>query len=447
MRNPIAICRTGTVFAALLLPLAAQTGDDIFAAYSASPNTHPNLPNNSFAGYRAGETPVPDVPVVVNLTDYGGSGDGTTDNTQAFAVAIEAAWRAGGGAVFLPAGTYRVEGLIHLNRSGVVLRGDSTATTTIVFPNSLEQIMGVRGVSSSSWSWQGGLISVLPEAALKKAPFNRIDSFMGSGTKDWSTWWSGIDNYNGPELAQVTSTPPRGAREMTVDDASRLRVGDFYLMSWESAALEGDYSLWKHIAGHPTMDDFDWQGAADLNKRTQFQWPVRIESITGNTVRLAQPTRIDIRAEWNVAFEPMGTIVQESGVENLTIELQNAPLNTAHLQNDGWNAIYFSKTVNCWARNITVRNGENGFLTRSNKHLTVSNVLFEGNVELHHATTHVRAHDTIVENFVLNAPVHHGISVEDQSTGVVYRNGDMTFGTFDSHRFMPFDVLAYEHFP
>ena len=182
-------------------------------------------------------------------------------------------------------------------------------------------------------------------------------------------------------------------------------------------------------------------GAADLNKRTQLQWPVRIESITGNTVGLAQPTRIAIRAEWNVAFEPMGTVVQESGVENLTIELQNAPLNTAHLQNDGWNAIYFSKTVNCWARNITVRNGENGFLTRSNKHLTVSNVLFEGNVELHHATTHVRAHDTIVENFVLNAPVHHGISVEDQSTGVVYRNGDMTFGTFDSHRFMPFDVL------
>ncbi len=430
--------------AALILispPLHAQTGDAIFADYSAAPDSHPNLPNNSFAGYRAGETPIPDVPVIVDLAAFGGVGDGVTDNTKAFADAIEAAWRAGGGAVSIPAGTFRVEEMIHLNRSGVVLRGAGRTATTIAFPNSLEQVLGVRGVGTSSWSWQGGLISVLPEAALKKDPFDRIDSFMGGGTRDWSTWWSGIDNYNGPELARVTSTAPRGAREVTVNDASGLKVGEFYLMSWESAALEGDYSLWKHIAGHPAMDAFDWARAFDLNRRTQFQWPVRIEAITGNTVQLAQPTRIDIRAEWNVAFEPMGTVIEESGVESLTIELQNAPLTTPHNQYDGWNGVYFSKTINCWARDITVRNGQNGFLTRSNKYLTISNVRFEGTVGLHHATTHVRGHDCLVENFVLAQPVHHGISVEDLSTGVTYRGGNLPFGTFDSHRFMPFDVL------
>ena len=38
-----------------------------------------------------------------------------TDNTQAFVDAIDAAGRAGGGAVLIPAGTFRVEEMIHLN--------------------------------------------------------------------------------------------------------------------------------------------------------------------------------------------------------------------------------------------------------------------------------------------------------------------------------------------
>lgn len=427
----------------LLLPVLsqAQTGDDIFADYSANPDTHPNLSNNSFAGYRAGETPIPDVPVVATLTDFGGNGDGVADNTAAFAEAIAAAWRAGGGAVFIPAGTYRVEEMIHLNRSGVVLRGEDRATTSIVFPNSLEDVIGADGVGTSRWSWRGGLITVMPEAAMKKNPFGRIEAFMNGDYEDWTAWWSGEDNFNGPELAQVTNTPLRGATEVDVDNASGLRVGDYYLMSWESDALNGDYSLWKHIAGHPTMEDFNWAGAFDLNKRTQFQWPVRIASISGNTVRLAQPTRIDIPSEWNVAFEPVGPVINEAGVESLTLDLQNAPLTTPHNQYNGWNGVFFSKTINCWARDITVRNSQNGFLTRSNKHLTISDVRFEGTVELHHATTHVRAHDSLVESFTLDQEVHHGISVEDLATGMVYRDGNMTFGTFDSHRFMPFDVL------
>jgi len=111
--------RSASAFACLLIlghlaPIAAQTGNDLWAQYALSPDAHPNIPNNSFAGYRAGEVPIPDVPVVANLASFGGVGDGTTDNTQVFVDAIDAAWRAGGGAVLIPAGTFRVEE-IHLN--------------------------------------------------------------------------------------------------------------------------------------------------------------------------------------------------------------------------------------------------------------------------------------------------------------------------------------------
>lgn len=60
------------------------------------------------------------------LTDYGGNGDGTTDNTLAFQQAITACNTGGGGIVEVPAGTY-LTGAIHL-LDNVNLHLDSGAT-------------------------------------------------------------------------------------------------------------------------------------------------------------------------------------------------------------------------------------------------------------------------------------------------------------------------------
>ena len=60
------------------------------------------------------------------LGDFGGRGDGATDNTSAIRSAIEACHRAGGGRVVVPAGDY-LTGPIHL-KSGVNLHVASGAT-------------------------------------------------------------------------------------------------------------------------------------------------------------------------------------------------------------------------------------------------------------------------------------------------------------------------------
>jgi polygalacturonase len=60
------------------------------------------------------------------LADFGGRGDGRTDNTAAFRSAIEACHRAGGGRVVVPAGDYAT-GPIHL-KSGVDLHVAAGAT-------------------------------------------------------------------------------------------------------------------------------------------------------------------------------------------------------------------------------------------------------------------------------------------------------------------------------
>ncbi|MGD8786049.1 MAG: glycosyl hydrolase family 28-related protein, partial [Phycisphaerales bacterium] len=48
-----------------------------------------------------------------NITDYGAAGDGQTDCTEAFEKAISAAYKAGGGRVIVPAGSF-FTGPIHL---------------------------------------------------------------------------------------------------------------------------------------------------------------------------------------------------------------------------------------------------------------------------------------------------------------------------------------------
>ncbi len=78
---------------------------------------------------------------VYNVRDYGAAGDGSTDDTTAINNAILDAANAGGGVVYVPAGSYRVTPHPHpqngayapcvLMRSGVVLRGAGRGASTI----------------------------------------------------------------------------------------------------------------------------------------------------------------------------------------------------------------------------------------------------------------------------------------------------------------------------
>ena len=81
------------------------------------------IPDFSYAGYKNGETEIPDVPVVKTIAPIAG------DNTQHIQSAIDQVGAmpldANGirGALLLAAGTYQVEGTIRINYDGIVLRG------------------------------------------------------------------------------------------------------------------------------------------------------------------------------------------------------------------------------------------------------------------------------------------------------------------------------------
>ena len=83
------------------------------------------LPDFSHAGYHEGEQPIPVVPQVTNVKDFGAVGDGVADDTHAIQAAIAATAR---GAVYLPPGRYKISDFLRVEKSGLVLRGAATAT-------------------------------------------------------------------------------------------------------------------------------------------------------------------------------------------------------------------------------------------------------------------------------------------------------------------------------
>jgi hypothetical protein len=94
----------------------------------------------SFAGYASGDTPIPDVPVVGNVRDYGAVGDNRTDDTDAFLRAL-ADPKVVNGALFIPAGVYRITKTLDMRKS-VVLRGAGKTRTIIYIPVSLTEVYG-----------------------------------------------------------------------------------------------------------------------------------------------------------------------------------------------------------------------------------------------------------------------------------------------------------------
>jgi hypothetical protein len=91
---------------------------------------------------------------VFNVLDYGAKGDGLTDDTHAIQLAINAAFKAGGGEVFLPEGTYIVNGPnadgggLTLKNS-VKLAGDGAGVTTLKLADGSGGVDGIVRTSAS----------------------------------------------------------------------------------------------------------------------------------------------------------------------------------------------------------------------------------------------------------------------------------------------------------
>lgn len=276
----------------------------------------------SYAGYRMGQEPIPvDIPgAIIDVTEepYLADATGGEDATAKIQAAIDAAGEAGGGVVYLPAGTYKIKPqgtnnqALKLNRSGVVLRG-AGPDATFLFND--EPVM--RGKDIITVTSEGGGFQAV------------------SGTE------TGIRT----DLAEPTVHIP-------VQDASSFHAGDWITVSNRYTA---DF-----IAEH---DMADWWATYIGNEGITFYRQVVAVDTETNTITIDIPTRYPLKVRDSASVYRIGEPVREVGVEHLSIgnvqnltpgigESDDTKEGTAGYQVAGTNAINFIRVVDGWARHV-----------------------------------------------------------------------------------------------
>ncbi|RRJ98986.1 hypothetical protein Ga0100231_000780 [Opitutaceae bacterium TAV4] len=440
-------------------PTTSAKASLLWDEYEQTPDSHPNIPNCSYSGYQYGERSIPRiVGPIYNVTTFGARGDGQSDDTAAIRAAI-AAVGSDGGVVWFPDGRYAVRGVLFVHTDRTVLRGQSQTGTEIIFTQPLDRGYGTffytaaSGERATRWTYSGGLIWFGPKSRGNTyRPHAEPDSPIQNDefAERWLT--------TGNEIS-VTTSARRGDSTIILerDSAAGLKPGDFVLLRQTDP---GDYSLVKHLAGGGAWaENYDWQhgkqGAA-WPRPSPLQWVVEIAAIKDpsegqsltRVLTLRQPLRFDIRSDWTPVVQRLGSLLRESGIEDMTLRF-NRPYEwsiSMHHREEGWNAPYFNNAVHCWLRDVTMIDVDNGPNLSCAKLITLSGFTIKASsartLAHHHGTlTRNGSHDNLITDFRIESRPWHGLNVESFSSGNVWTRGTLEHGVFDSHRKMPYDGI------
>jgi hypothetical protein len=378
------------------------------------------LPNFSYAGYHAGEAPIPTPPVTKNVvTDFGANGSDDVDDTAAFQRAIA---DTSNGALFIPAGRYRIEKILAINKSHFVLRGAGQSETTLYFPRSLGEILG----RPAGKPYGGGLIV-----------------FTG--------------RRQGEKLASVTTHARRGDQVLAVSSTAGLTPGRRVRLRMTNSP---DNSLGCHIFAERGCLSQMRRSLQEKRARQKegggamVDWVVDIQAVSEHSITLARPLRLDVRVEWRPEIWSHQPTVTEVGIEDLSIEFPNVQY-AGHLQEAGFHAIYLERVEQSWVRRVTIQDADRG-IEITGAFNTVSEVTLQ--TRWRHlgwsrsgATGHygfqihtVQAQDNLVTDSRLAAVYVHNMAVSDFANGNVYSRITAKTPLFDHHHTPVYENLFTE---
>jgi uncharacterized repeat protein (TIGR02543 family) len=242
----------------------------------------------SFAGYKRGEEPIPDIAgPVFDVTAYGADATGAGDSTAAIQNAINAAAAAGGGVVFLPAGEFRVSPqgtnthCLRISTSNIVLRGAGSGT-------------GGTFLLNTSHTMNGKSVLLVSPLATP----------LGS-------------------TQNINTTLPGATRRIPVGNAGSFAPGDLVRIEWEFTAG------WIDDHSQQTW----WNAGADPPIRpgnARYLREVLATNPAEGWIELDVPTRYAIQTRDNANIRRISGLLTGVGVESLSIG------NLQHPATTGW---------------------------------------------------------------------------------------------------------------
>ncbi len=291
------------------------------------------LSNFSHAGYKGGDTEIPDVPVVKTIECIDG------DNTSHIQMAIEEIGRmplVNGirGALLLKKGLYSVKGPIKVLHEGIVLRGEGNdenpENSTIIY------------------DW-------FRDADGYDAQRNVIELGFANGS------WTSDRQFETNILDDVV---PIGSYTVKIAKNNNYRIGDAVCIyhpcsnAWLAAVKYGEVGP----VGSAYTQEFAW---------TTSTAPIYYHRYVKNVVHQGLETIITLDAP---VFYPLkkslsqctiyripNQVSRNIGIENLRIAT-NAT--TIPDEKHAWNCVHIKNSEDCWAKNVVAVNfGKSGFYT------------------------------------------------------------------------------------
>ncbi len=261
------------------------------------------MPDFSFAGYKGGGVPIPNVPVVLELDQPSGQDDRQRIQDALDQIAgMEPGPDGFRGALLLSSGQWRVDGTLNITASGVVLRGEGQGqdgTTIVATEREQHDLIVLQG--------QG----------------------QGPGSRQ---------NQRQPI---TDARVPVGARRFTVADAQGFAPGD--VIGVERTPNDA----WIEALG---MDQWGWTASSYAIAHER-----RVVAVEGNTITIDVPL-VDTMEE---AFGG-GAIfkadysgrIEQVGVEDLRLVSEfDGPEDEDH----GWKAVRLHRVLNGWVQRVTAQ--------------------------------------------------------------------------------------------
>jgi hypothetical protein len=378
----------------------------------------PYLPDFSFAGYRWGEEPIPDLAPTVDVTSFGAVPDDGKDDTDAFKRALAAAAREKGRVVLgVPKGRFVVSDILFVERGDFVLRGAGSGPggTVISMPRPLEEMPR-------------------PEAIRKVMAYNLANDKRQDGRIyspfSWTGGivWTRLPAPKAPEKLTEALSGRRGDHRLRVANGLRIRPGIEIRIDWYNR-MGDDSPILRHVFGLEGRKFGD--RLAKHPDESIVSEEVTVMSVDGSDVVLKEPLLHDVRPEWQVEVTSIARLANV-GIEHLTVELPNVPY-AGHHHEQGFNPFYLTDLSHSWMKDVRIVNADSGVLTDDSSHLTFDRLRVEGR-EGHYGIHLGSVHEALVRNFEIDAEERHSLSFNTQSHASVFSHGTIRRATLDQHR-------------
>ncbi len=284
-----------------IVPLSFQ-GDSLVYTEDAKGN---RIPDYSYAGYMSSNEAIPFVPVKVVVEPVSGDATALIQRAIDYVSKLPVSTDGFRGAILLKSGVYHLQGRLHINQSGVVLRGEGSSeggTQLLATGTSRETLIRIEGKEIK-----------LADKQIQIA-----------------------DNYT-----------PVGTMQLHLENASSIKEGD------RIAVLHPCTQKWIDELGMSAFGgETSWWG---WKPEDQFiRWDRTVTKVEGNKVKLDAPITSALDSNLSKSFVQIyvqDNRINKVGIENLAIV---STYNKSNLKDEDhcWNGISFDNIENAWVRRV-----------------------------------------------------------------------------------------------